>query len=115
MSENYNPSVKTKRSNVSGKLPQSTDLKVGQLAINFPDKKIYTKTPEDEIINLGATDLSLVVDDEKITFQNPPQTDQIINFSDIDHDKLKNYDPLEHHKMEWDNDIETYLITENTK
>lgn len=43
-----------KRSAVKGKVPTTTDLEVGELAINFPDSKIYTQEPGGTIIEVGA-------------------------------------------------------------
>ena len=47
--------LKIKRSNIAGRVPTSIDLDVGELAINFPDKKIFTKDPAGQIIELGGS------------------------------------------------------------
>ena len=44
--------VKIKSSDVAGKAPTPTDLEVGELAINFKDKLIYTKEPGGTVITL---------------------------------------------------------------
>jgi len=48
-----------KRSDVAGKIPQTTDLDIGEIAINLADKLIYTKrinpdTSQEEIITIGG-------------------------------------------------------------
>lgn len=42
-----------KRSNVVGKVPTTGDLQTGELALNFKDKKIFTKEPSGTIIELS--------------------------------------------------------------
>jgi hypothetical protein len=44
--------IQIKRSNVAGKVPTAASLEVGELALNFPDKKIYTKEPGGAIVTL---------------------------------------------------------------
>lgn len=41
-----------KRSSVAGKAPKGTDLLEGQIAVNFPDKALYTKDAKGEIVIL---------------------------------------------------------------
>ena len=117
MSE-YSPIVKTKRSSVPYKVPAPEDLSVGQIAINFPDKKIYTKDGNNNIINLSDTGqvVDASVDDEKIVLITTPESEDNINinFSEIDHNLLKNYNELEHHKLEFKSDLKSYFITDKT-
>jgi hypothetical protein len=44
--------IQIKRSNVAGKVPTAASLEVGELALNFPDKKIYTKEPGGAVIEM---------------------------------------------------------------
>lgn len=43
-----------KRSNVANKVPTAVDLDIGELAVNFPDKKLYTKDVSGNIITLSV-------------------------------------------------------------
>lgn len=43
-----------KRSSVSGKVPATTDLDVGEIAVNLTDKKIYTKNAGGTVVQLGG-------------------------------------------------------------
>lgn len=42
-----------KKSSVLSKVPLSTDIEVGEIALNLADQKIYTKTASDDIIVIG--------------------------------------------------------------
>jgi hypothetical protein len=46
--------IKVKQSSVAGKVPLSSDLVVGQLAINTADEKLYTKNSTGGVVELGA-------------------------------------------------------------
>ena len=46
-------SIQFKRSTVSGVQPSSTNMYQGELAINLPDKKLFTMDNNNEIINIG--------------------------------------------------------------
>jgi len=48
--------IKHKRSSVSGNVPATSAIEVGELAINFADQKIYTKTAAGSVIELSPTD-----------------------------------------------------------
>jgi len=54
-----------KKSSTLSKIPLSTDLEVGELAINLADQKIYTKNSSNTVIELGGSSggLNDVVDD----------------------------------------------------
>ena len=43
-----------KRSSVSGKVPATTDLDVGEIAVNLTDRKIYTKDAGGTVVQLGG-------------------------------------------------------------
>jgi len=43
-----------KRSSVAGKVPLSTDLQVGELAVNLADQKIYSKNAGGTVVELGG-------------------------------------------------------------
>jgi catechol 2,3-dioxygenase-like lactoylglutathione lyase family enzyme len=47
--------IQHKRSSVPGKVPSPSDLKVGELAVNFPDRAIYTRDPDGNVVRLGGT------------------------------------------------------------
>ena len=43
------PPIQFKRSNTAGAQPTSGDLVEGEIAINFPDGKIYSKNPSEQL------------------------------------------------------------------
>ena len=43
-----------KRSSVSGKVPATTDLDVGEIAVNLTDRKIYTKDSGGTVVSIGG-------------------------------------------------------------
>lgn len=45
--------VITKNSAVAGKAPKPADIAVGELAVNLTDRKLFSKTPGNTIIELG--------------------------------------------------------------
>ena len=57
-----NTTIRHKRSSVSGNVPDSDQIDVGELAINFPDQTLYTKDGEGQIIELCGHDSALVQD-----------------------------------------------------
>lgn len=48
-----------KRSSVAAKVPLSTDLEIGELAVNLTDKKLFTKDSGGTVIELGGGGASL--------------------------------------------------------
>ena len=46
--------IKTKSSNVASKVPTDAQLATGELALNFPDKKLYTKNPNGDVILIAS-------------------------------------------------------------
>jgi len=44
----------TKHTPTPGKVPTSTDLVVGELAVNTNDKKLFTKHTDNNIIEIGG-------------------------------------------------------------
>ncbi len=56
--------VKLKRSAVSGKVPLTTDLQLGELAVNTFDGKLYTKKDNgtQSVVEIGAGGGSVAVD-----------------------------------------------------
>ena len=48
-----NTTIQHKRSSVSGNVPDSDQIEVGELAINFPDQTLYTKDANGQIIEVG--------------------------------------------------------------
>ena len=50
-----------KTSNIPGEVPVSTQLQQGEIIINLPDKKIYTKDDNDQIIELSRNDIDDIV------------------------------------------------------
>ena len=49
------PKVITKKSTVAGKVPLSSDLDIGELAVNTADKKLYTKHSDNAVVQIGTT------------------------------------------------------------
>ena len=49
------PKVITKKSTVAGKVPLSSDLDIGELAVNTADKKLYTKHNDNNVVQIGTT------------------------------------------------------------
>ena len=49
------PKVITKTSTVAGKAPLSSDLDIGELAVNTADKKLYTKHSNNAVVQIGTT------------------------------------------------------------
>jgi trimeric autotransporter adhesin len=45
-----------KKSNVPDNEPTGAQLDIGEVALNFPDRKLYTKSPTGDIIELGTQD-----------------------------------------------------------
>ena len=48
------PKVITKKSTVAGKVPLSSDLDIGELAVNTAYKKLYTKHNDNNVVTLGT-------------------------------------------------------------
>ena len=48
------PKVITKKSTVAGKVPLSSDLDIGELAVNTADKKLYTKHSNGSVVLIGT-------------------------------------------------------------
>jgi hypothetical protein len=44
-----------KKSSVAGKVPLSTDLQVGELAVNLADGLLYSKTTDNSVIQVGGS------------------------------------------------------------
>lgn len=51
---NMSNTIKVKQSSVAGKVPLTTDLVEGQLAINTADEKLYSKNSSGIVVELGA-------------------------------------------------------------
>jgi hypothetical protein len=45
-----------KKSNVPDNAPTGTQLDIGEVALNFPDRKVFTKAPDGSIVELGSQD-----------------------------------------------------------
>lgn len=50
-----------KRSSVASKVPLSTDLQVGEIAVNLADAKIFSKNAAGTVITLGGTSSTQIV------------------------------------------------------
>ena len=46
--------IKIKNSNVTGRVPQTGDIEVAELALNLQDKKLYSKDAAGSIFEIGA-------------------------------------------------------------
>ena len=56
--------IKLKRSETASSVPQTSDLQVGELAVNTADKKIYVKDSGNNIIEVAnQTTAAATVDD----------------------------------------------------
>jgi len=54
-----------KKSSVSGSVPVSSDLQPGELAVNLADRIIYSKTTGGDIIEMGVTDATTIIENCK--------------------------------------------------
>ena len=76
------PPIQFKRSHVSGRIPDSDDLLVGEIAINMADNKLYTKDSDGLIRNVGGSSGGAgirVVDSDGILFALAPSDPTIRN------------------------------------
>lgn len=48
------PRVITKKSTIANKVPVSSDLEIGELAVNTADRKLYTKHSDGSVVLLGT-------------------------------------------------------------
>lgn len=65
--------IKPKRSSVPASIPTPGNLEIGELAINIPDGKLYTKATDGTIKELGgagATTLQAVTNSGAVTTNN---------------------------------------------
>jgi hypothetical protein len=86
-----------KKSSVSGNIPDTSQLDVGEVAINLADKKLYSKTGSNEIIEIGGAD-------------------SITNLDNIDYiDFDTTYEPANPttSSLYWNSDEETLYLTVN--
>lgn len=65
--------IKIKRSNTAGKVPATTDLEVGELAVNLADRKLYSKEPGGTVVQIN---------DNSIVSDPPAGTSQVIEVAD---------------------------------
>ena len=49
----YLPAIQLKRTNAAGKIPDDSDLAVGEIAINLGDNTLYTKDSDGYVVKLG--------------------------------------------------------------
>lgn len=51
-----NPQIIPKRSTVSGRIPSTTDLALGEICVNHADRRLYTRNPSTgEVYKLAGT------------------------------------------------------------
>ena len=51
-----NPQIIPKRSTVSGRIPNTTDLALGEICVNHADRRLYTRNPSTgEVYKLAGT------------------------------------------------------------
>lgn len=62
--------VQLKRSSVAGKVPDSANLEIGELAINFTDSVIYSKNTTGQVIVVAATTTSNITEGDNLYFTN---------------------------------------------
>lgn len=68
------------RSIVAGRKPNPIEMKVGEMSINFPDKRIYTKDESDVIIQIGAGNLNSLENVSNVVGTNK----QVLRFDGVD-------------------------------
>ena len=56
-------SISIKKSAVARKIPVAADLEVGELAVNFPDQKLYTKDAAGNVILISEHNGTAIVSD----------------------------------------------------
>ena len=59
--------IKIKQSSVANRVPQSSDLEQGELAINTLDEKLYTKNSSGNVVELGRIPSIDIASDTNIT------------------------------------------------
>ena len=85
--------ITLKRSSVSGKAPETTDLDYGELALNYTDGKLYYKTSSNTIGSIGGTQNFTQIDRQSYTASagqttfsityTPPYVDVYVNGSHL--------------------------------
>jgi hypothetical protein len=51
-----NPKIIPKKSSVAGKIPETTDLALGEICVNHADRRLYTRNPSTgEVYKLAGT------------------------------------------------------------
>lgn len=66
--------VKLKKSSVQGKIPQSTDLDYGELALNYADGKLYFKDSSNVIQLFGSSSATDTLTNKTLTSSNVDNT-----------------------------------------
>ena len=80
--------VKLKRSAVEGKVPSTTDLALGELALNTFDGKAYIKKSAngtDEVVEIGATCTPMVLATKRVIDEDVvvASGDNILSINDV--------------------------------
>ena len=94
------PPIQFKRSSTFGLEPNPSDLAVGELAINFPSSKIYTKDSDGNIVTLGFSsagedsDVSYFVDSEGTVISEEKREPNITIITDGTGTSWQNSAPL---------------------
>lgn len=78
--------IKTKSSNVASKVPTTAQIETGELAINFPDQKIYTKDPSGNIIEMAPGASYTNADVDTHLNYSTATTGQVLSYSGSDYD-----------------------------
>jgi hypothetical protein len=69
--------VQLKRSSVSGKIPDSANVEVGEPVVNLADKKVFTKNGSGDIIQIASGNLQGLADVSNAT----PLTNQVLSWN----------------------------------
>lgn len=69
--------VQIKRSSVPGKKPQDSDLEVGELAVNLYDGILYSKNTTGNVIVVGSSTTSNVIEGANLYFSNVRAIDAV--------------------------------------
>lgn len=70
-----------KKSSVGAKVPLTTDLDYGELALNYADGKLYFKNSSNAIVSLGATSASDTLTNKTISLGSNTVTGTIAQFN----------------------------------
>lgn len=74
-----NAAIKLKKSSISGKAPDSSDLLYGELAINYADGRLFYKNSSNIVKNFVDSDILNIVIDAKLAAAGVGDSNQVLN------------------------------------